>query len=302
MSESGPKVMARVLRHMSLFRETVVFWQALTSLGWLLSGICAVPVVQLLRISSDWTIVPLILALFAARSSGMCWNRLIDGAIDAQNPRTAKRALPSGRILPRELAGYALLTLAAFLLLCFSFPKVGRLVAIGVAIAIIGYSFLKRFTACCHFALGAIHGCIPMVGSFWQSGEVSWPSVALGIAAFSSISGTDILYAIQDEKVDERLGLRSIPVTCGRNKAVCIALILHCIAFFSIVTAFWLVGVSIVGYMIFSGACAFFVEGWKRVWENPSEEFPKMFPAAISSFSLVSLLVFLVDRAWREWS
>ena len=293
-------IAASIQRHILLFKETVQPWQTISGLSWLLAGVfcCDGPV----RIFSDWSIAALAVAMTAARFSGMCWNRLIDWQIDARNPRTARRALPSGRLSPKELAAYALLTLALFLTTCFLFPTSGRWMGIGVAICLLFYSFSKRFTVGCHFVLGLIHACLPIAGALWQCGSVTFSSALLSIAAFSAVSGTDILYALQDELFDRRFGLFSIPARFGTGPAVETASTLHVISFIAITFALIKADVSPLGFVAW-GVCMVFLLGvWHSVWKSPFASLSKAFPILLVSFSLSTFIILAVDRAWKVLS
>ena len=290
-------IAASVHRHILLLKETVQPWQTVSGLSWLLAGVfcCDSPV----RIFSDWSIAALVIAMTAARFSGMCWNRLIDWQIDARNPRTARRALPSGRLSQKELAAYALLTLALFLITCFLFPPVGRWMGIGVAICLLFYSFTKRFTAGCHFILGVIHGCLPLAGALWQCGSITFPSALLSVAAFSAVSGTDILYSLQDELFDRRFGLFSIPSRFGSGVALEAASTLHVIACIAITFALIKAGIALLCFVGWGVSMIFLLSVWRSVWQSPSERLAKAFPILLVSFSISTLIILVVDRAWK---
>lgn len=281
---------------MVLFHETVKPWQTLSALAWLFAGMfCCKGEV---RVFSDWTILAVVVAMTSARFSGMCWNRLIDWQIDAKNPRTLRRPLPSGRMSPRELAAYALLTLGLFLFSCFFLPVCAGWMAIGVALAMLFYSFTKRFTIGCHFILGLIHGCLPIAGSLWQSGSISLPSVFLSIAAFTAVSGTDILYSLQDELFDRRFGLYSIPARFGSMRALETASTLHVLTFLAITFALVQADLSWVSYVVWGVCMLFLLYVWHIVWKHPSVHLAKAFPILLIGFSLSSFLTFVIERAW----
>ncbi len=298
LREARPVLMvASVHRHAMLFKETVVPWQTLSALSWLLAGVlcCNGPI----RVFSDWSFLIMIMAITTARFSGMCWNRLIDWQIDARNPRTARRAGPCGRLSQKELAAYALLTLALFLLSCFFFAPVGRLIGIGVAILVLFYSFTKRFTIGCHFVLGMIHALLPIAGSLWQNGTISVPAALLSLAAFATVSGTDILYAVQDEVFDRRFGLFSIPARFGTARAVETASLLHVVAFIAVSLAFVNMNMSTVVLFPWAMCMAFLLNVWHGVWEQPMVRLGKAFPLFFVGFAVLVCLILAMDRAWN---
>jgi 4-hydroxybenzoate polyprenyltransferase len=293
-------VVAAIHRHMVLFKETVLPWQTLSGLSWLLAGIfCGRGEIH---IFSDWSFMALFVAMIAARCSGMCWNRLIDWHIDARNPRTAHRPLPSGRLSPKELAVYALVTLGLFLFTCFFFSPCGRWMGIGIALFILFYSFTKRFTSGCHFILGLIHGCLPLAGVLWQCGTVTLSSALLAVAAFSAVSGTDILYALQDELFDRRFGLYSIPAKFGTGKALEMASTLHAISFIAITFALFQAGIMPWGYAIWAVSMASLLGVWRSVWKNPSLKLANAFPILLTGFSVSTMMVLAIDKVWKALS
>jgi putative 4-hydroxybenzoate polyprenyltransferase len=228
--------MNSIEQHMQTIRQMVMPWQTFSGIFWLFSGIF-VSSEPLLRLT-DGSIVILIIAVVLARTSGMLWNRWLDRHIDGENPRTASRALPSGKISSAKTFFYAVTTLLLFLITCFFLPTIWRYVGLFVALFVVVYSMLKRVTCFCHFFLGVIHGALPLVGSFWIAQSISTAAVALSLSAFASIAGTDILYATQDEAVDQRLRLRSIPARFGSNFACRIAAVLHVFACICLLATF----------------------------------------------------------------
>ena len=293
-------VAASVNRHVRLFRETVIPWQTVSGLAWLLAGMfcCDGPI----RLFSDWTVIPLVVAMTSARFSGMCWNRLIDWQIDARNPRTCRRAVPGGRLAPRELAAYALLTLFLFLVSCFFLPVTGRWMGIGVAVALLLYSFAKRVSVVCHFILGGIHACLPIAGSLWQSESIPLPAVFLSLAACAAVSGTDILYALQDEFFDRRFGLFSLPACFGAANALETAAVLHAVALVACTFALAKAGLAPITLIVWGLGSAVLIVVWRSIWKNPTENLQRAFSFFLSYFSLASLITLALDRAWNALS
>lgn len=165
-----------------------------------------------------WLLVTL--ALAAARTAGMAFNRAIDARIDALNPRTKDRAIPRGEVKVSEAAALGVisslvLVAAAYLLnpLCFylSFPAVALLA---------GYSYFKRFSAASHLCLGATEAAAPIGGYLAVSGRFDLLSIVLGAAILFWIGGMDMVYALQDEAFDRREGLHSVPSRFGASKAL----------------------------------------------------------------------------------
>jgi 4-hydroxybenzoate polyprenyltransferase len=165
-----------------------------------------------------WVLVTI--ALVAARTSGMSFNRVIDAKIDSVNPRTKNRVLPRGDASPFTVwtiavASSVVLIGTAYLLnkLCFylSFPAV---------LLLFTYSYFKRFSSSSHFYLGVVEAAAPVGGYFAASGSIAFTPFLLGFVIMSWIAGLDIIYAIQDRDFDEKTGLHSMPVKLGIQKAI----------------------------------------------------------------------------------
>jgi 4-hydroxybenzoate polyprenyltransferase len=162
-------------------------------------------------------------ALAAARTAGMSFNRVIDAKIDAKNPRTSDRPIPKGDIQPAVVwitacVSSFLLIMASFMLnrLCFylSFPAVFMLFT---------YSYFKRFSAASHFYLGLVEAAAPMGGYIAVSGEFTRVPFVLGFIIMAWIAGLDIVYAVQDMEFDVKENLHSMPVRLGKKRALVIS-------------------------------------------------------------------------------
>jgi len=166
-------------------------------------------------------------AMVGARSLAMSLNRLIDAGIDAQNPPTARRELPAGLLSPRQVAGFAVASLAIFLIAVWQLPSITHVLwPIPVAGFVI-YPYLKRVTWTCHVFLGAVDGLAPVGGWVAVTGTVDWQPFLLGGAVALWIAGFDIIYATMDLEVDRRQGLHSIPRRFGVAAALLTTRIFH---------------------------------------------------------------------------
>src|SRR5204863_7102503 len=129
------------------------------------------------------------LAMLGARSLAMGLNRLIDRAIDARNPRTAGRELPSGMLSTAHVVGFCLLALVLFLVAVFQLNSVVRwLWPIPVAAFVI-YPYLKRWTWLCHAWLGAVDGLAPVGAWVAVTGKLPWEAWMLGLAVALWVGG-----------------------------------------------------------------------------------------------------------------
>ena len=167
------------------------------------------------------------LAMVGARTGAMGLNRIIDARIDADNPRTAERHLPAGKVAMGEawllvLGAFALLLLAAWMLnpLCLQLAP--------VAIFFLAlYSYCKRFTALAHVVLGICLAAAPIGAWIALRGDIGWPVVVLGLAVLFWVAGFDIFYALQDYEFDRDKGLFSVPSRFGVERSFLIARLFH---------------------------------------------------------------------------
>jgi 4-hydroxybenzoate polyprenyltransferase len=176
---------------------------------------------------SWWQLLWITVAVVAARTAAMAANRYFDKDLDAKIPRTAKRALPSGKLPPAVMLwaiaiGLALLVLAAALLnpLCL---KLLPLAALGV----VAYPLCKRFTWLVHFVLGAVDACAPLGAYVAITGRIDVPALLLFLAVTVWVAGFDILYALMDLQWDLKLGVRSFPQSFGEQNARLWPILLH---------------------------------------------------------------------------
>ncbi len=169
------------------------------------------------RVPSAHDLVWITLAMVGARSLAMALNRLIDAEIDARNPRTAGRELPSGRLRPRQVVAFCALSLALFLVAVFQLhPIVRWLWPIPLAAFVI-YPYLKRWTWLSHLWLGAVDGLAPVGAWIAITGHLPWEAWALGGAVALWIAGFDLFYSLFDVEVDREQGLHSWTTRFGEH-------------------------------------------------------------------------------------
>jgi 4-hydroxybenzoate polyprenyltransferase len=155
------------------------------------------------------------LAMVGARSLAMALNRLVDAGLDARNPRTAGRELPSGQLSAAQVLLFCGGSLALFLAAVWQLdPLVRWLWPIPVA-GFVLYPYLKRFTWLCHFWLGAVDGLAPVGAWVAITGRLPWQSWTLGAAVALWVAGFDLFYALFDVDVDRRQGLHSVATRFG---------------------------------------------------------------------------------------
>ena len=149
------------------------------------------------------------LAMVGARSLAMALNRLIDAGIDARNPRTAVREIPSGQLAVWQVVAFCAAALALFLVAVYQLdPLVQYLWPIPI-VGFVVYPYLKRFTWLCHLWLGVVDGLAPVGAWAAIRGDLPWQAWALGAAVTFWVAGFDLFYALFDLEIDREQGLHS---------------------------------------------------------------------------------------------
>lgn len=166
-------------------------------------------------------------AMVAARSAAMALNRLIDARLDALNPRTAGRELPTGRLRRGEVWAFVAVSLAVLVIAAFRLsPPCRYLWPVPVA-AFIVYPFTKRWTSACHYVLGLTDGLAPAAAWVAVRGDVSAEAWLLFFAVGAWVGGFDIMYAVFDLEFDRTQGLHSLPARLGERGALRMAALSH---------------------------------------------------------------------------
>ena len=195
------------------------------------------------------------LAMIGARSLAMALNRLIDADIDARNPRTASRELPSGRLRTGQVVGFCAVSLAVLLLAVSQLPRETWVLWPVPVAAFVLYPFAKRVTWGCHLALGLTIGMAPMGAWLAVTGELTAAPIMLGLAVAAWIAGFDIIYALLDLDFDRAEGVHSIPARFGVARALWATRALHATAIALLVGAGAAAGAGAV-YMVGVACCA----------------------------------------------
>ena len=203
-------------------------------------------------------LVLIVLAVFFARSAAMGFNRLVDAKLDAKNPRTEGREIPSGKLGAGQVLGLVLVSSGLFVfvsgLLGWHCLVLSPLV-LGI---LLGYSLTKRFTEYSHFALGLALACAPG-GAWWVlRPEVEFLPLVMMATVVLWVGGFDILYSCQDVEFDRREGLHSIPAKLGVSAALRLARAVHLLAFIGFLSVglsaglggSYFAGVLLIGFML----------------------------------------------------
>ncbi len=159
------------------------------------------------------------IAMVGARTTAMGLNRLIDARIDAENPRTAERHIPAGKVSVLEAGLFILAALLLFLFAAWMLnPLCFKLAPIAIGFFVL-YAYCKRFTHFAHVVLGICLAAAPIGAWVALRGDLGWPVIALALAVLFWVAGFDIFYALQDYDYDVERGLHSVPSRLGKEKS-----------------------------------------------------------------------------------
>jgi 4-hydroxybenzoate polyprenyltransferase len=188
---------------------------------------------------TEHQLVWIIVAMIAARSAAMAFNRLADASIDAANPRTRTRALPAGHLSPAFVATFVVVSSAIFI---FAASQLNRLTLwlspVALAVLLL-YSYTKRFTRWSHLVLGFALGIAPAAAWIAVRGSLDPRILLLTAAVMFWVGGFDVLYACQDFDFDRDAGLHSIPRFLGIGHALWIARVFHLAMLALLIALLW---------------------------------------------------------------
>ena len=200
----------------------------------------------------------IVVAMVAARSAAMAFNRFADAALDAANPRTRTRALPAGTLSRGFVAAFVLVACAIFVLAAAQLNRMALALSPVALAVVLLYSYTKRFTRWSHLLLGLALGIAPAAAWIAVRGALDPRILILTAAVTCWVGGFDVLYACQDYKFDCRAGLHSVPRSFGVANALLIARLLHAlmllllaalVVVFGLGVAAW-IGVAAVAVLI----------------------------------------------------
>ena len=174
----------------------------------------------------------IVVAGTGARSLALALNRLIDRRIDALNPRTTDRELPSGKLRLGEAWTIAVAGALVYLGACAMLPPICLWLSPVPVIAFLVYPYMKRFTAMAHLGVGFALALAPLGSFVAVTGSLDNLEPALWLSAFTLmwVAGFDVIYATLDEEFDRHHGLHSLPVRFGSQRALWCAAALHGLA------------------------------------------------------------------------
>ena len=203
-----------------------------------------------------WDLTWIVVAAVAARTAAMSFNRLVDRHLDAANPRTEVRELPSGVMTVGQVRGLVLASVAVFVGAAFALNTLAGWLSFPVLVVLCGYSYVKRFSFLAHVVLGFALALAPLGAWIAIRGQVDQhmlPVLVLAGAVWTWVAGFDLIYACQDAEHDRAAGLHSIPARFGVARALGLARLLHVVTV-ALLAAFtlsadlgWIYWVSVAG-------------------------------------------------------
>ena len=165
----------------------------------------------------------IVVAMVAARSAAMAFNRWADAAIDAANPRTSTRALPAGHLSPAFVVTFVVASSLVFVLAASQLNRLALLLSPVALAVLLLYSYTKRVTRWSHLVLGFALGIAPSAAWIAVRGSLDPRILLLTAAVTFWVAGFDVLYACQDYEFDRQSGLHSIPRFLGIGGALWVA-------------------------------------------------------------------------------
>lgn len=238
-----------------------------------------------------WQIVWITVAMFGARSAAMTFNRIIDRKFDAENPRTATREIPSGKLSVGFAWTFFIISVILFEIASYSLNWLTFALSPVALLSILGYSYAKRFTSFAHLILGWSLAISPTAAWIAVRGAIdSETPLLLSLLVMMWTAGFDVLYACQDFEFDRKNGLRSIPARFGIKNSLWIARLFHAQAFVVLVLLYlitelgWLalIGVLTVGALMI----------YQHTLVKPSD-LSRMNAAFFTTNAMVSVILFV---------
>lgn len=229
-----------VMNRIKTFFEMIKFEHSVFALPFAYLGM----VLAALGMPAPATLLWVTLAMISMRTAAMALNRLIDHAIDAENPRTKSRALPAGLLTRRSVWAAAILSAGIFFFSAFRLNGLCFMLAPVPLILVCVYPYLKRWTWVSHWVLGFILGIAPFGGWLAVKPEWSWIPAWLTVAVTSWVGGFDIFYSLQDAAFDCAKGLKSLPARFGTERAILIGKLSQALTVLSLAAAGLLASLS----------------------------------------------------------
>lgn len=283
--------MSAVVQKTRVVLEMIKFEHSIFALPFALTG--ALLAVRGSQLPSGALVIKfgfIIIAMIAARSAAMAFNRVVDADIDAKNPRTSTRAIPAGQVSRAFTWGFIVFWSTIFIAAAAALNPLCLALSPVALIIVCGYSYAKRFTALAHLVLGLALGIAPLAAWIAIRGTFDWPITLLTVAVMLWVAGFDIIYACQDLEFDRKEGLHSIPATLGAAGALRVARAFH-VGMIGLLL--WLGSLSGLGGVALAGVA---VTAALLAWEHSlvsADDFSRVDAAFFQVNGVIGVLFFL---------
>ncbi|MBX7143869.1 MAG: putative 4-hydroxybenzoate polyprenyltransferase [Oligoflexia bacterium] len=276
-----------VREQMQLWGRVVKFSHSIFALPFALSMAVYVSV-HYRVVAAQWILI--VCAVVSARTAAMCFNRIVDRHIDALNPRTRSREIPSGEVSVRSVAALLIISSAVFILSSAGLGQHCLIASPLVLATLLFYSWTKRFTAGSHFVLGLALAMAP--GGVWYAlvGTIEMLPIPLMLGVLLWVGGFDILYSCQDVDFDRAHKLHSLPSCCGVVTALWIARLLHVLA---LLCFGWFGVVAGLGVVYFAMLAGFSVVLASQHFLISPDDFSRIDQAFFTRNGIASVVFFL---------
>lgn len=238
-----------------------------------------------------WQILWITLAMVGARSAAMTFNRIVDRDIDAENPRTANRELPAGKLSIGFAWMFFVASVVLFLVAAYLLNWLTFILSPVALLSVLGYSYAKRYTALAHLLLGWALAISPTAAWIAVRGTIdSEVPLLLSLLVLMWTAGFDVLYACQDYEHDKKAGLRSIPARFGIKNSLWIARLFHAQAFVVLILLYLVTGLgwlALVGVLAVGGLLVY-----QHTLLKPND-LSRMNAAFFTTNAFVSVILFL---------
>ncbi len=275
-----------VLRNVGITLEMIKWEHSIFALPFALIG----AMVAAHGLPSLWQLTWIVVAMVAARSAAMAFNRIVDADYDARNPRTRMRALPAGLLSKQFVAAFVVFSCVLFV---FAAAQLNRLCLylspLALAILLL-YSYTKRFTRWSHLVLGFADAIPPAAAWIAVRGSLDWRILPLVAAVTFWVGGFDVLYACPDYQFDCEIGLHSLPRFFGIRNALVIAKAFHVITVLSLLSTGWLFHLGVLAYIGIMVFAALLVYEHSLVSHR---DLSRLNAAFFTTNGIVSVLLFL---------
>jgi 4-hydroxybenzoate polyprenyltransferase len=237
----------------------------------------------------------IIVAMVGARSAAMAFNRLVDRAFDAANPRTKMRALPAGLLSIKFVAIFTAVSAAVFFFAAYMLNRLTLVLAPVALASVLGYSYTKRYTSLSHLVLGWCLSIAPTGAWIAVRGSIDSPvPLLLSLAVMLWTAGFDIIYACQDQDFDLRAGLYSIPQRFGIARALWVSRGFHAAMFAVLVWIYLLTGLHWIGFLGIMATAALLIHQHRLV---RAHDLSRLNAAFFTTNAYVSVILFLTVAA-----